>query len=93
MGLSNYLYDGRSLLEELDQSGNVLARYTQNKRIDEPLAELRSGTTSYYDADAGCSRSLRSAILAALPPGDTGVAKSPQCVIPRHWIDPPAIRS
>src|SRR5215467_10275695 len=49
-GTSNYLYDGRTLLEEVDQSGNVLARYTQNRRIDEPLAELRSGTTTYYDA-------------------------------------------
>jgi len=48
---TNYFYDGRSLLEELDQNGNVLARYTQNRQIDEPLAELRSGTTSYYDAD------------------------------------------
>ena len=48
---TNYLYDGRSLLQEVDQSGNVLARYTQNRRIDEPLAEVRSGTTSYYDAD------------------------------------------
>src|SRR6185369_6987732 len=30
---------------------NVLARYTQSRRIDEPLSEVRSGTTSYYDAD------------------------------------------
>ena len=48
---TNYLYDGRSLLEEVDQNGNVLARYTQSRRIDEPLSEVRSGTTSYYDAD------------------------------------------
>jgi len=51
LGTTNYLYDGRTLLEEVDQNGNVLARYTQNRRIDEPLAELRSGTASYYDAD------------------------------------------
>jgi RHS repeat-associated protein len=38
--------------EELDQSGNVLARYAQTTNVDEPLAALRSGTTSYYDADA-----------------------------------------
>ncbi len=29
----------------------MLARYTQGAGIDEPLAEVRSGTTSYYDQD------------------------------------------
>jgi RHS repeat-associated protein len=52
LGTANYLYDGFNPLAEVDQSGNVLARYTQTTRIDEPLAELRSATTSYYDADA-----------------------------------------
>jgi RHS repeat-associated protein len=37
-------------LEEVDNSGNVLARYTAGG-IDEPFAELRSGTTSYYQED------------------------------------------
>jgi len=56
---TNYLYDGRELLEEVDNSGNVLARYTQSTVIDEPLAMLRSGTTSYYQSDAlGSSTSL-----------------------------------
>jgi RHS repeat-associated protein len=44
----NYLYDGPNLLEEVDQSGNVLARYSG---LDEQLANLRSSTTSYYEAD------------------------------------------
>src|SRR5207249_6441384 len=48
---TNYLYDGANVLEEVDNSGNVLARYTQGKGIDEPLAESRSATTSYYQAD------------------------------------------
>src|ERR1700756_551446 len=48
---ANYLYDGNNLLEEVDNSGNVLARYTQSGLIDEPLSELRSGTTSYYEQD------------------------------------------
>jgi RHS repeat-associated protein len=48
---TNYLYDGDNLLEEVDNSGNVLARYTQSPRIDQPLAELRSGATSYYEQD------------------------------------------
>jgi RHS repeat-associated protein len=50
-GATDYLYDGNNLLEEVDQSGNVLARYSQGANIDEPLAELRSGTTTYYEAD------------------------------------------
>jgi len=29
----------------------VVARYTQTEKLDEPLAMLRGGTTSYYDAD------------------------------------------
>jgi len=39
------------LLEEVDSSGNVLARYTQGAYVDEPLAESRAGTTSYYEQD------------------------------------------
>jgi RHS repeat-associated protein len=49
--LTNYLYDGDNSIEEVDQNGSVLARYTQTQNIDEPLAELRSGTTSFYQAD------------------------------------------
>jgi RHS repeat-associated protein len=48
---TDYLYDGFSDIEELDNSGNVLARYTETQYIDEPLAEVRSGTTSYYEQD------------------------------------------
>jgi RHS repeat-associated protein len=48
---TNYVYDGRKLLEEIDQNGNVLARYGQGPSIDEPMSELRSSTTSYYDID------------------------------------------
>ncbi|MBZ5722959.1 MAG: RHS repeat-associated core domain-containing protein, partial [Acidobacteriia bacterium] len=49
---TDYVYDFVNLLEEVDQSGNVLARYTQGPLVDEPLAELRSGTTSYYEQDS-----------------------------------------
>jgi RHS repeat-associated protein len=49
---TNYLYDGHNLLEEVDNSGNVLGRYTQDEGIDDPLSILRSGTASYYQADA-----------------------------------------
>ena len=47
----NYLYDGYNVIEEVDNGGNVLARYTQGSHVDEWLAELRSGTTSYYERD------------------------------------------
>lgn len=49
--ITNYLYDGSDLLEEVSSNGTVLARYTQGTGIDAPLAETRSGTTSFYEAD------------------------------------------
>jgi RHS repeat-associated protein len=51
LGTTNYLYDGYNVIEDLDNSGNVLARYTQGTHVDEWLAELRSGTSSYYERD------------------------------------------
>ena len=51
LGTTNYLYDGYSAVEEADNSGNVLARYTQGTRLDEPLSALRAATTSYYLPD------------------------------------------
>ena len=50
-GTVNYLYDGPNSLEEVDTVGNLVARYTQTQNIDEPLAMLRSGATSFYQAD------------------------------------------
>jgi RHS repeat-associated protein len=50
---SNYVYDGKgpNLIEEVDANGNATTRYIYSKAVDEPLAQLRSGTTSYYEAD------------------------------------------
>jgi RHS repeat-associated protein len=50
---TNYVYDGKgpNLIEEVDNNGSAVARYAYGKRIDEPLAELRSGVTSYYETD------------------------------------------
>ncbi|MGB0036984.1 MAG: RHS repeat-associated core domain-containing protein [Candidatus Acidiferrales bacterium] len=48
---TNYLYDGDNDIEEVNASGSILARYTQTQNIDEPLAESRSSTTSFYEAD------------------------------------------
>jgi RHS repeat-associated protein len=50
-GTINYLYNGVNSLEEVDQTGNVLARYAQGSGVDEPLAELRSGSVGYYEQD------------------------------------------
>ncbi|MGB8540327.1 MAG: hypothetical protein WCD49_01705 [Candidatus Acidiferrales bacterium] len=41
---TNYFYDGVNSIEDVDQNGNVLARYEQSINVDEVLAELRSGT-------------------------------------------------
>ena len=50
-GTSIYACDGDNLIEETNSSGAVVARYSQGLNIDEPLAMLRSSTTSYYEAD------------------------------------------
>jgi RHS repeat-associated protein len=61
LGTTNYLYDevsnrlqkhdGFNVIEEVDNSGNVLARYTQGQVMDQTFAELRSGVTSYFEQD------------------------------------------
>src|SRR6516164_6261042 len=50
-GTSIYALDGDNLVEETNSSGVAVARYSQGLNIDEPLAMLRSGATSYYEAD------------------------------------------
>jgi hypothetical protein len=50
-GTSIYAYDGDDLIEETNGAGAPVARYEQTTEIDELLAMLRSGTTSYYEAD------------------------------------------
>ncbi len=48
---SIFAYDGDNLVEETNSSGAVVTRYEGTQNIDEPLAMLRSGATSYYHAD------------------------------------------
>jgi RHS repeat-associated protein len=48
---TSYGYDGDNLIEEANSNGAVIARYTQSGSIDEPLAMLRGGATSFYQAD------------------------------------------
>lgn len=50
-GTSVYAYDGDTMVEEVNSTGAAVARYSDGTNVDETLAELRSGTTSYYQAD------------------------------------------
>jgi len=63
---SIFAYDGDNLIEETNSSGAVVARYADTQNIDEPLAMLRSGATSYYHADGLGSISSLSNAAGAL---------------------------
>jgi RHS repeat-associated protein len=63
---SVYAYDGDNLVEETISSGAAVARYAQTENIDEPLAMLRSGTTSYYQSDGLNSITSLSSTAGAL---------------------------
>ncbi len=65
-GTTNYVYDGANVLEEVDGSGNVLARYVPNLGVDQPLAFTRGSTTSYYEGDGQGSVTSLSNSSAAL---------------------------
>src|SRR6266513_3081856 len=65
-GTSVYAYDGSNPVEETNSAGAVVARYAQTQNIDEPLAVLRSGATSYYHADGLGSISSLSSSAGAL---------------------------
>jgi RHS repeat-associated protein len=78
LGTTNYLYDGMDLqaddIQEVDNGGNILARYIEANYMDQPLAEVRGATTSYYDGDAlGSVTSLSNStgVLANLYTYDT----------------------
>jgi RHS repeat-associated protein len=59
---SVFAYDGDNLVEETNSAGTVVARYSQGLNLDDPLAMLRSSTTSYYSLDAlGSATSLSNA--------------------------------
>jgi RHS repeat-associated protein len=63
---TNYAYDGNNSVQDVDQNGNLLARYTETQSIDELLAESRSGTTNYYEADGLGSITTLSSSAGAL---------------------------
>jgi RHS repeat-associated protein len=63
---SIFVYDGPNLIETANASGSEIASYTQGQKIDEPLAELRSSATDYYEADGLGSITSLSTSAAAL---------------------------
>lgn len=50
-GTSVFAYDLGNVAEETNSNGAVVARYAQTDGLDEPVAMLHSGTTSYYETD------------------------------------------
>ncbi len=50
-GTTNYLYDGANVIEEVDGTGTVLARYSQGPGIDQPLSDVVGGAAKFYQAD------------------------------------------
>jgi RHS repeat-associated protein len=70
LGTTNYLYDSAYLranvIEAVDSTGTILARYSQGIGIDQPLAQLQSGNVSYYEQDVIGSISSLSSSTASL---------------------------
>ena len=66
LGTTNYLYDAFSLVETTNSSGSEITGYTQDQGVDEPLAELTSSTTSYFQRDGLNSITSLSNSAAAL---------------------------
>ena len=51
----SFLYDGNNLIETVSGSGSEIASYANGGDLDQPYAELRSGTVSYSEQDAANS--------------------------------------
>jgi RHS repeat-associated protein len=49
--ISIFSFDGDNLVETVNASGGVVARYTRTQNMDEPLVMLRGVTTDYYEQD------------------------------------------
>jgi RHS repeat-associated protein len=50
-GTTNYLYDAANIVAEYDQTGQLMARYTEGIGIDAPLAQSKAGKIDYYQQD------------------------------------------
>lgn len=66
-GTTIYTFDRDSLTEETDASGTAVTTFAQGLKIDEPLAMLRSGVSSYYQEDGlGSVTSLSNSVGSLL---------------------------
>jgi hypothetical protein len=65
------------LIEETNAAGVVVARYTQTETMDEPLAMLRSRTTSYYEQDGNNSVTSLSSTASLLAYHDESERSGP----------------
>jgi len=63
---SVFAYDADNLIETVNSSGGVVARYTQDRDIDEPLAMMRGTITDYYEQDGIGSVTSLSSFAGAL---------------------------
>ena len=74
-----YLSDGAIQIETVNASGSEVASFTRTQKIDETLAEVRSSTTGYYQADGlGSLISLSGpsgTLAAAVVSGETHTEK------------------
>src|SRR5882672_6367181 len=60
-GTSIFLYDENDLMEQLDLSGALTARYSLGGGIDDTLASYQGGLATFYEADGlGSTTSLSS---------------------------------
>ena len=63
---SIFVYDGDNLVQTVNSTGGLVARYAETMNIDEPLAMQRGGTSDYYEQDGLSSATLlRDATCAA----------------------------
>jgi RHS repeat-associated protein len=79
LGTSNYIYDGRNSVGELDASGTWSAKYTQNLGLDEPLAVQRSAAYFFEPDGLGSITSISdasSALSSSFVYGSTGSQQS-----------------
>lgn len=44
----DYFYDGLNIIQEFDQSGQTLAKYTHTLTLDHPISMTRAGETYFY---------------------------------------------
>jgi hypothetical protein len=64
---SIFVYDGANLVQTVNSTGGLVARYAQTMNIDEPVAIQRGTTTGYFEADGlGSITSLSSSAAAFL---------------------------